>query len=419
MESEDLPIVLLHVCSSWRRAALCIPRLWSELAVRFGDSQGELLSLVIPNKARDVEKWVYYGGRGPRRLRLAFDWSYGTPYDFKIPGACSEDVRHLEVITAELYSPSIIDLLPTESTLAALHTLIVWSESPPRTTRAMDLLPTTSDASQLCRVWIHNYEPFLSLDHGRDMLPWSRLTHLVIESPLSSIRQVVEACPHLLEAAFFVQHPTILLQEREEPFAHKYLKRMTLFLSCVWIDIANLFVDQAYPALESLQISSPETYSEIFDWNGFMTPFPSIKELYMGPRINSHEDFSYNAFNAYNPFLDTLIIDQSLDNEFEIVSALGMRGLLQRRRDSETLAALKRVILLFPFQDEDGQGPEDLIAELQEELKEFTDSGLSLEIIVGSTPYRSMFSAASLFLPWSGTTWKKFRRDYSVYRSFA
>ena len=116
IDRTDFPIILLHVCSSWRKAALSTPILWSNLSLTFGDPTGDLTSVeeIVEGSKILLDHRVDVVGGGPRCLFLTFNWDSDEPLcEFVLPKTFCRDVQSL-ILFRNPTTPTIVDLLPEE-----------------------------------------------------------------------------------------------------------------------------------------------------------------------------------------------------------------------------------------------------------------------------------------------------------------
>jgi len=441
IDRTDFPILLLHVCSSWRKAALSTPVLWSNLALTFGKATGMSVEKV-ENRARILDDWVDLVGHGPKSLSLAFDDNRSF-YDFELPEASCAGIRHLWLFR----SPHIVDLLPEGFSLPRLETLVLFARHETALDGRPYMLPSLL-ASQLRKLWLHDVDPIAFLDKRHS---WIHLTHLILEDSVPSLSSIFHSCPQLEEAVIFLEPECLpdssiaVVDDLEPPFSHRSLTELVLYTffrtETRLPSIASCFREWHLPALASFQISPTMHTFEVFrNWAALMKRMPNLREAYLGPDLSfsalANEAEIYDAFNTFNPLLDTLILDQSDKpthpndpyhaHPFSTVDLL-RRFLLSRITSSGALVPIKKLVILITDLDDIFEISKTLLLDIEDSLGPLLAGGkrgsgrLELELELTSIPYRSCltFHGRCAMSHQVGSYVEEVMKDYSTYRAFA
>jgi len=439
MDPLRLPMLFLRVCSSWRKAAVSCPKIWSELSVTFDEESLEELAFAGLENSTVFETWFRLRGqKGPRRLRFVFDCDLETPFGLTLPATWQEYLQHFELITKGSHIAPILDIFTPTSQFPFLETLVVWSSKLDGFCKERDDVDLSPDAhrhlvpphiaARLRRLWIRNYEPPHCLGQGVGET-LSCLTHLVVEYPLEGISSLLIACPRLEEAVFFVTSG-LDADNEAEPTSRFALRKLTLFLQRGQNDgdgdFSNLFRGWHFPSLEHLQLSCVKGRFHTLTWEDILGTAPALKELYIGPRINTYPNAGHTVLHLINqcaPFLETLILDHS-QAMTHVLPVEEIRDFLSARRDCRSWSTVKTLVLVFPnkhlaqprtYRDEP-LDPDCLLKELQV----FVDQGLELVVKETELPHRMILWPNFMY---RGVRWRESDRrpwveHYSTYRAF-
>jgi len=336
----------------------------------------------------------------------------------------------------------------------------------PSNDRKHDFPPHSTD--QICKLWLHGLDPISFLSQRQS---WTQLTHLVLEERVASVSPIFHSCPQLEEAVIFLKYDPseFTLGSNSNPSTpahpHRALAKLVIYTFFnswpVLPTIADYFLEWHLPALVSFQLTTSMQTQDVFrGWSGLMERMPLLQEVYLGPglhysRVNEEE--LYDAFNKFNPFLHTLILDQSEDMmstlepsaapyyryPFSSVEALH-RFISNRTRkthrttDGVLHEAIKKLVILLSDAEEVSDLSRSLLQNVKTNLDPFLSladhedggghngagGGLKFEGSLASTPYRTLISN-SPHSWYYGTSEQKERHleqlmnDYSMYHAFS
>ncbi|KAJ7178161.1 hypothetical protein C8R46DRAFT_1075999, partial [Mycena filopes] len=165
------PVVLTHICRLWREIALSTPRLWCTFkiilhAVNLSSKENHDANLV------GVEEWLQRSGSCPLSVELEY-FRQDPPLILQTILAHKNRWEHLKLAASVSKLPTIVGPFPLLRTL----TVTMWvgdSESDDHRPTAFRDAPLLQRRVAIAQCY--------SEGRFRDMLPWSQLTVLVIQS---------------------------------------------------------------------------------------------------------------------------------------------------------------------------------------------------------------------------------------------
>ncbi|KAJ7784120.1 hypothetical protein B0H16DRAFT_1708861 [Mycena metata] len=238
------PIILLHICRTWRFIAIATPRLWTNLCLNLSKLPRSFLELGTNQKF--LSDWLARSGACPITLELS--GLNAEPDQLLIPTALNSLASHIQVLDLYVDPRYYKDHTPDFSILQKLSLSFSGVDVNEAEINAENLIQTFIAAPQLRDIYLGDAAPSLFA------IRWEQLTVFGCEG-LSSAEclTVLGSAPSLIECTFHEPY----LAPNTPTVCHVGLKSLGNF------EEGNiLFPFLTLPALETLEIavfSSSET----------------------------------------------------------------------------------------------------------------------------------------------------------------
>ncbi|PPR06819.1 hypothetical protein CVT26_003846 [Gymnopilus dilepis] len=334
------PILLTHVCSSWRTLASQLPELWQSIRLTMDEGESPFASASNPHFQRSAQignpglkvleqlgLWERNGDFRPLHLQLDLPWPIGDPdMDDVVVKILTDSSQRLHRLAFSLYADdaNLLDALAATNypILEALEVTfqmagLEWDEI----TATASL--TAVNAPRLRRVMLHAV-PRLRLD-----FPWNQLTHLEVKQyhPPSFFRFIMTNCPNLRRLALDLHGPFITSGETDSSrnlIVMSSLRKLSLNLRKFE---ASLFHQIHFPVLEDFRLFN-EMGIYMLPWvlpfstyqTHIISQLQCLRSLILGNQTTNTETIL--GILRSTPRLVDLTIDSDLGNYTRLFTAL-------------------------------------------------------------------------------------------------
>ena len=422
---SEVPLLLCRICSHWRAAALSMHGLWKELSIEkipFTVQDG--LTLVPTSTTKLLLNWFGRSGELPLRLRLVFDDADGvdvSPMDHtsvaKIfssrPGnRVANRIQYLEIISE--YANGV-DVEITGTSFPNLHSLVLWSNRGGG--RDTGPIGVAIIAPLLRRVFLHSYLQ-LPWRFITQLVPFSQLTHLVSECLISYVRwhEILQGCTNLEEGMFHLFGGDWSRQETSD-LTVPSLIHLTTFLhyNSPVPSVSDIFGGLQFPSLTHLQISSLSSSIPVGGWHSVLNKTPSLNHLHVGPHLTIIDYDLYRAIDDHNPLLDSLIICQPLEVDFDFIyfSPNSLADFVRERTLPST--PIKQLALGLPSAELNTFW-KLWVTDINNLLQSMVDDGLKLTVKNEGIPLRSIPSIDPVQNAWYLGVRGEMFEEYAIMR---
>ena len=321
------PLLLCHICSSWRTFALSIPQLWEKIHLDLGNTKSTffLFPGLLKDKVDLLEFWTSKAAHRHPSLHLSFNNQSGiwvtedqdfVPFQqlLSFPSILSArllDLNHLTHWNIDTLFNPINDSIPNREAyeFPNLETL-AFRDGPinPLFPSGGGLMVFKRTPS-LRRLAVILFKfPLVSFDEFS--FHWKNLTHCIVacyQVYFPKWYEIITSCVSLVYGAFLVDMHNFKRHERTEL---PNLRQLTVV--CMGQISERIFLDLSFPSLTSLRLSIA-SYSSPLKMQNLLVPIPSLVEFHLQSCIAVH-DSSY-PLSMFVPNLRIMVIDGFISYE--------------------------------------------------------------------------------------------------------
>lgn len=279
------PLVLCHVCRSWRIIALGTPRLWNELSMelKYATTESGLAEGFLRKIFDALEFWgshmhallpsLHFQAHGNNAVVSDDDMHNLVPYQafFRSPVILKAQLLTLDGFP---FGPSTLSNILCNN----LEYLAVNHQYSGSSLRSPFQFPT---CLTLRRLHVQYHSPFIVTPTILTAYPWQSITHLSANLTLrrQDLYAILAQCVNMTSCSVALYLSSELPANKKDPTLHHNLRVLSVQGGIEEFD--SVFSRFVFPSLVSLRLSCTKSWTSLEDVHQAITATPGLKEFHL------------------------------------------------------------------------------------------------------------------------------------------